>query len=153
MFQMRLSCLRRGRRGRGRTFRRSNHHLRRLQGAPRRGGPIQSFAAAQGKSAQDRAEIRRGVEPTATARRVPMAEIQTGLSGFTGTSQPPLETAGQMSEVWIFFGTKRHSIPHLGLNLKHRVAANIGRRTVSERRGLSRTAGRLRTKKVVIKAR
>jgi hypothetical protein len=27
-----------------------------------------------------------------------------------------LETAGQMSEVWNFFGAKRHSVPHLGLN-------------------------------------
>ena len=75
MFQMRLSRLRRWWRGRGRTFRRSNHRLRRLQGTPRRGGPIQSFAATQGKSAQDRAEIRRGVEPAAAARCAPMAEI------------------------------------------------------------------------------
>ena len=75
MFQVRLSRLRRRRCGRGRTFRRSNHRLRRLQGAPRRRDPVQSFAVAQGKSAQDRAEIHRGVEPAAAARCAPMAEI------------------------------------------------------------------------------
>jgi hypothetical protein len=36
---------------------------------------MQSIAAAQGKSAHDRAEIRRGVEPAAAARCAPMAEI------------------------------------------------------------------------------
>ncbi len=116
MFQMRLPRLRRRRRGRGRAFRRSNHRLRRLPGASRRGGPIQSCAAAQGKSAPDRAEINHGAEPAAAARRAPMAEIQTGLPGCVLASHPPLETAGQMSEVRGFFGAGWHPVPHLGLN-------------------------------------
>lgn len=106
---MRLSRLRRRRRGRRGTLRRSNHRLCRLQGAPRRGGPVQSFAAAQGRSAPDRAEIRRGVEPTAAAQRAPMAEIQTSLSRLILAPHPPLETAGQMSEVRIFL--EQNAIP------------------------------------------
>ena len=140
MFQVRLSCLCRRRRGRGRTFRHPNHRLRRLQGAPRRGGPIQSIATAQGKSAQDRAEICCGVEPSAAARGAPMAEIQTGLSRLAITSHPYLETAGQMSEVWNFFGAKRHSVPHLGLSLKPKAAAAVSRRTLGEWRGLTSAA-------------
>ena len=75
MFQVRLRRPRRRRRGRGRAFCRPNHRLRRLQGAPRRRDPVQSFAVVQGKSAQDRAKIRCGVEPAAAAQCMPMAEI------------------------------------------------------------------------------
>ena len=45
-----------------------------------------------------------------------------------------------MSEVWNFFGAKRHSIPHLGLNLKPKAAADVSRRTLLEWRGLMSAA-------------
>jgi hypothetical protein len=41
-----------------------------------------------------------------------------------------------MSEVRDFFGAKRHPVPHLGLNLKPKAAADISRRTLLEWRGL-----------------
>jgi hypothetical protein len=45
-----------------------------------------------------------------------------------------------MSEVWNFFGAKRHSVPHLGLNLKPKAAAAVSRRTLLEWRGLRSAA-------------
>ena len=119
MFSMRLSRLRRRRRGRGRPFRRSNHRLRRLQGASRRRDPDENFTPAQGKPAHDRAEIRRGVEPAAASRRAPLAEIQSGLSNLAPASHPSLGTAGKMSEVRNVFRTGRPAIPRLGLSGKY----------------------------------
>src|ERR1035438_3280034 len=44
-----------------------------------------------------------------------------------------------MSEVWNFFGAKRHSVPHLGLMLKPKAAA-VSQRTLLEWRGLMSAA-------------
>jgi hypothetical protein len=45
-----------------------------------------------------------------------------------------------MSKVRDFFGAKRHSVPHLGLNLKPKAAAAVSRRTLLEWRGLMSAA-------------
>ena len=97
---MRLSRPGCRRRSRGRTFRRSNHRLRRLQGAPRRGGPIQGSRRQQEnppRTAPKFAAVLNRLPPRGARQWLkfkPVCPVSPGIASASGNSRTNVRSAG-----------------------------------------------------------